>query len=213
MARSRGEETQGKAIPLPQCRTLEHRGEKLGPRSLGQTRPAAPHGLSLGSCCRRPRLPPGNLDAEPSAQTRGDARTGPRPARPCASLGTNSSGPTTTLLCCATVPCVTQPQSRGQDVAAVRSNAPPYLPTLSPHLNPKPSHPNLGLPTSHQVLKTCASAPAVIEVLVNSYPQLRVSESWKEVIPEDVFQVRGRPPFLQNRRPLLMREELRADTH
>ncbi|ELK14364.1 Ankyrin repeat and SOCS box-containing protein 18 [Pteropus alecto] len=39
-----------------------------------------------------------------------------------------------------------------------------------------------------KVLKTCASAPAVIEVLVNSYPQLRVSESWKEVIPEDVFQ-------------------------
>ncbi|XP_016014441.2 ankyrin repeat and SOCS box protein 18 [Rousettus aegyptiacus] len=39
-----------------------------------------------------------------------------------------------------------------------------------------------------KVLKTCASAPAVIEVLVNSYPQLRVSESWKEVIPDNVFQ-------------------------
>ncbi|KAF6361064.1 ankyrin repeat and SOCS box containing 18 [Rhinolophus ferrumequinum] len=40
-----------------------------------------------------------------------------------------------------------------------------------------------------KVLKTCAPAPAVIEVLFNSYPQLRVSESWKEVIPEEVFQM------------------------
>ncbi|XP_047629796.1 ankyrin repeat and SOCS box protein 18 [Phacochoerus africanus] len=40
-----------------------------------------------------------------------------------------------------------------------------------------------------KVLKTCAPAPTTIEVLFNSYPQLRVSESWKEVIPEEVFQV------------------------
>ncbi|XP_037706384.1 ankyrin repeat and SOCS box protein 18 [Choloepus didactylus] len=40
-----------------------------------------------------------------------------------------------------------------------------------------------------KVLKSCASAPEVIEVLFNSYSQLRVSESWKEVIPEEVFQM------------------------
>nr|XP_008536741.1 PREDICTED: ankyrin repeat and SOCS box protein 18 [Equus przewalskii] len=45
------------------------------------------------------------------------------------------------------------------------------------------------LPISHQVLKTCASAPEVVEVLFNSYPQLRVSESWKEAIPEEVFEM------------------------
>ncbi|GAB5576115.1 ankyrin repeat and SOCS box protein 18 [Prionailurus iriomotensis] len=39
-----------------------------------------------------------------------------------------------------------------------------------------------------KVLKTCAPAPTVIETLFNSYPQLRVSESWREVIPEEVFQ-------------------------
>ncbi|XP_019483603.1 PREDICTED: ankyrin repeat and SOCS box protein 18 [Hipposideros armiger] len=43
-----------------------------------------------------------------------------------------------------------------------------------------------------KVLKTCAPAPAVIEVLVNSYAQLRVSESWKQAIPEEVLQ-RHRP--------------------
>ena len=50
-------------------------------------------------------------------------------------------------------------------------------------------------PTSDQVLKTCAPVPTVIETLFNSYPQLRVSESWREVIPEEVFQVRVRPSF------------------
>uniref|UniRef100_A0A8C4MMK1 Ankyrin repeat and SOCS box containing 18 n=1 Tax=Equus asinus TaxID=9793 RepID=A0A8C4MMK1_EQUAS len=40
-----------------------------------------------------------------------------------------------------------------------------------------------------KVLKTCASAPEVVEVLFNSYPQLRVSESWKEAIPEEVFEM------------------------
>ncbi|XP_054426425.1 ankyrin repeat and SOCS box protein 18 [Pteronotus mesoamericanus] len=39
-----------------------------------------------------------------------------------------------------------------------------------------------------KVLKACAPAPAVIEVLFNSYPQLRVSEAWREVIPEEAFQ-------------------------
>ncbi|XP_073928163.1 ankyrin repeat and SOCS box protein 18 isoform X1 [Castor canadensis] len=40
-----------------------------------------------------------------------------------------------------------------------------------------------------KVLRTCAPAPAVIEVLFNSYAQLCVSESWKGVIPEEVFQI------------------------
>ncbi|XP_012413861.1 ankyrin repeat and SOCS box protein 18 [Trichechus manatus latirostris] len=47
-----------------------------------------------------------------------------------------------------------------------------------------------------KVLKTCASAPAVIEVLFNSYPQLRVSESWREVIPEEVLEIHQ--PFYQS---------------
>lgn len=88
--------------------------------------------------------------------------------------------------------------------------------SISPHLNPKPSHSKRGLPTSDQVLKTCTSAPAVSEVLVNSYPQLRVSESWKEVIPEDVFQVREPPPFPLPYRivgPCSRTEELCAHTH
>ncbi|KAL1771022.1 Ankyrin repeat and SOCS box 18 [Sigmodon hispidus] len=40
-----------------------------------------------------------------------------------------------------------------------------------------------------KVLKTCAQVPPVIEVLFNSYTQLRVSESWQEVIPEEVYQM------------------------
>ncbi|XP_058155831.1 ankyrin repeat and SOCS box protein 18 [Dasypus novemcinctus] len=47
-----------------------------------------------------------------------------------------------------------------------------------------------------KVLRTCASSPTVIEVLFNSYPQLHVSESWKEVIPEEVFQMHL--PFYQS---------------
>uniref|UniRef100_A0A8C9DMN8 Ankyrin repeat and SOCS box containing 18 n=1 Tax=Prolemur simus TaxID=1328070 RepID=A0A8C9DMN8_PROSS len=47
-----------------------------------------------------------------------------------------------------------------------------------------------------KVLKTCAPSPTVIEVLFNSYPQLRVSESWREVIPEEVFQMHK--PFYQS---------------
>ncbi|MXQ80392.1 hypothetical protein E5288_WYG006304 [Bos mutus] len=44
------------------------------------------------------------------------------------------------------------------------------------------------------VLKSCAAVPTVIEVLFNSYSQLRVSESWKDVIPEEVFQFRSERP-------------------
>ncbi|EFB26983.1 hypothetical protein PANDA_009999, partial [Ailuropoda melanoleuca] len=40
-----------------------------------------------------------------------------------------------------------------------------------------------------KVLKACAAAPTVIETLFNAYPQLRVSESWREVIPEEVLQM------------------------
>ncbi|XP_070643036.1 ankyrin repeat and SOCS box protein 18 isoform X1 [Bos indicus] len=40
-----------------------------------------------------------------------------------------------------------------------------------------------------KVLKSCAAVPTVIEVLFNSYSQLRVSESWKDVIPKEVFQM------------------------
>lgn len=43
------------------------------------------------------------------------------------------------------------------------------------------------------MLKSCARAPAALEVLLNGYPQLRVSESWQEAIPEEEFQVRGCP--------------------
>ncbi|XP_050019074.1 ankyrin repeat and SOCS box protein 18 [Alexandromys fortis] len=39
-----------------------------------------------------------------------------------------------------------------------------------------------------KVLRTCAQVPAVVEVLFNSYTQLRVSESWLEVVPEEVYQ-------------------------
>nr|XP_036865826.1 ankyrin repeat and SOCS box protein 18 isoform X2 [Manis javanica] len=47
-----------------------------------------------------------------------------------------------------------------------------------------------------KVLKACAPAPAVIEVLSNCYPQLQVAESWKAVIPEEVFQ--KHQPFYQS---------------
>nr|XP_020008060.1 ankyrin repeat and SOCS box protein 18-like [Castor canadensis] len=57
------------------------------------------------------------------------------------------------------------------------------------HLDLKLGHPTACVPRSLQVLRTCAPAPAVIEVLFNSYAQLCVSESWKGVIPEEVFQI------------------------
>uniref|UniRef100_A0A8C2VBW1 SOCS box domain-containing protein n=1 Tax=Chinchilla lanigera TaxID=34839 RepID=A0A8C2VBW1_CHILA len=47
-----------------------------------------------------------------------------------------------------------------------------------------------------KVLRTCAPVPAVIEVLFNSYSQLRVSESWKEGIPDEVYQMHQ--PFYQS---------------
>ncbi|XP_006866837.1 PREDICTED: ankyrin repeat and SOCS box protein 18 [Chrysochloris asiatica] len=47
-----------------------------------------------------------------------------------------------------------------------------------------------------KVLKACASAPVVIEVLFNSYPQLQVSRSWKGVIPEEDLQMHQ--PFYQS---------------
>ncbi|EPQ11118.1 Ankyrin repeat and SOCS box protein 18 [Myotis brandtii] len=73
-------------------------------------------------------------------------------------------------------------------IAAARGHAACALlnhgsPTLWPDAFPK-------------VLQTCAPAPAVIEVLFNAYPQLRVSESWREVIPEEVFQAHR--PFYQS---------------
>uniref|UniRef100_I3NE39 Ankyrin repeat and SOCS box containing 18 n=1 Tax=Ictidomys tridecemlineatus TaxID=43179 RepID=I3NE39_ICTTR len=46
------------------------------------------------------------------------------------------------------------------------------------------------------VLRTCAPAPGVIEVLFNSYAQLHVSESWKEMIPDEVYQMHE--PFYQS---------------
>ncbi|KAM6152097.1 ankyrin repeat and SOCS box protein 18 [Erethizon dorsatum] len=47
-----------------------------------------------------------------------------------------------------------------------------------------------------KVLRTCAPVPDVIEVLFNSYAQLHVSESWKEVIPDEVYQMHQ--PFYQS---------------
>ncbi|XP_036925130.1 ankyrin repeat and SOCS box protein 18 [Sturnira hondurensis] len=47
-----------------------------------------------------------------------------------------------------------------------------------------------------KVLKSCASAPRVLEVLFNSYPQLHVPpQSWREAIPEEAFQAHR--PFYQ----------------
>nr|XP_020830591.1 ankyrin repeat and SOCS box protein 18 isoform X3 [Phascolarctos cinereus] len=40
-----------------------------------------------------------------------------------------------------------------------------------------------------KVLKSCASTPEIIGILFNSYSKLRVSEKWREVIPEEVFQL------------------------
>uniref|UniRef100_H0VBY3 Ankyrin repeat and SOCS box containing 18 n=1 Tax=Cavia porcellus TaxID=10141 RepID=H0VBY3_CAVPO len=47
-----------------------------------------------------------------------------------------------------------------------------------------------------KVLRTCAPVPVVIEVLFNSYAQLRVSEAWKELIPGEVYQIHQ--PFYQS---------------
>ncbi|XP_074045903.1 ankyrin repeat and SOCS box protein 18 isoform X2 [Macrotis lagotis] len=47
-----------------------------------------------------------------------------------------------------------------------------------------------------KVLKSCALSPEVIGILFNSYSKLRVSEKWREVIPEEVFQMHQ--PFYQS---------------
>ncbi|XP_020830592.1 ankyrin repeat and SOCS box protein 18 [Phascolarctos cinereus] len=47
-----------------------------------------------------------------------------------------------------------------------------------------------------KVLKSCASTPEIIGILFNSYSKLRVSEKWREVIPEEVFQMYQ--PFYQS---------------
>ncbi|XP_044532820.1 ankyrin repeat and SOCS box protein 18 [Gracilinanus agilis] len=47
-----------------------------------------------------------------------------------------------------------------------------------------------------KVLKSCASTPEVIGILFNSYSKLRISEKWREVIPEEVFQMHQ--PFYQS---------------
>lgn len=40
------------------------------------------------------------------------------------------------------------------------------------------------------MLKSCAAVPEIIEVLINSYSQIPISEKWAEVVPEEVMQVR-----------------------
>ena len=40
-----------------------------------------------------------------------------------------------------------------------------------------------------QVLKCCCTAPRVIEVLLNTYDRLKITDSWAEAIPPDVFKV------------------------
>uniref|UniRef100_A0A8B9EF14 Ankyrin repeat and SOCS box containing 18 n=1 Tax=Anser cygnoides TaxID=8845 RepID=A0A8B9EF14_ANSCY len=43
-------------------------------------------------------------------------------------------------------------------------------------------------PAFAKVLKSCAAVPEIIEVLINSYSQIPVSEKWAEVVPEEVMQ-------------------------
>ncbi|NXT94927.1 ASB18 protein, partial [Anhinga rufa] len=43
-------------------------------------------------------------------------------------------------------------------------------------------------PAFIKVLKSCAAVPEIIEVLLNSYSQIPVSERWAEAVPEEVFQ-------------------------
>ncbi|XP_049744993.1 ankyrin repeat and SOCS box protein 18 [Elephas maximus indicus] len=80
-----------------------------------------------------------------------------------------------------------------QAAACAPEPAPPQL-TVQALLNH--GSPSVWPDAFPKVLKTCASAPTVIEVLFNSYPQLRVSESWREVIPEEVLQMHQ--PFYQS---------------
>lgn len=50
-----------------------------------------------------------------------------------------------------------------------------------------PSEPSHG---PAQVLRSCAAVPEVIEVLFNSYSQIRVCQEWAKAVPQEVFQVR-----------------------
>uniref|UniRef100_A0A493TWS1 Ankyrin repeat and SOCS box containing 18 n=1 Tax=Anas platyrhynchos platyrhynchos TaxID=8840 RepID=A0A493TWS1_ANAPP len=43
-------------------------------------------------------------------------------------------------------------------------------------------------PAFAKVLKSCAAVPEIIEVLINSYSQIPISEKWAEVVPEEVMQ-------------------------
>ncbi|XP_075466089.1 LOW QUALITY PROTEIN: ankyrin repeat and SOCS box protein 18 [Ascaphus truei] len=57
--------------------------------------------------------------------------------------------------------------------------------------NPTPAVPGLvtvGVLCAVQVLRCCSAAPEVIALLYNSYTDLRVCESWKVEVPDDVFQ-------------------------
>nr|XP_033799993.1 ankyrin repeat and SOCS box protein 18 [Geotrypetes seraphini] len=40
-----------------------------------------------------------------------------------------------------------------------------------------------------KVLASCAAVPKIIEILINSYEHIRISENWVDVLPEDVFQM------------------------
>ncbi|OXB69594.1 UNVERIFIED_CONTAM: hypothetical protein H355_000118 [Colinus virginianus] len=39
-----------------------------------------------------------------------------------------------------------------------------------------------------KVLRTCAAVPEIIEILINSYSQIPISEKWVEAVPEEVLQ-------------------------
>ncbi|NXI66491.1 ASB18 protein, partial [Anseranas semipalmata] len=43
-------------------------------------------------------------------------------------------------------------------------------------------------PAFVKVLKSCAAVPEIIEILINSYSQIPVSENWAEAVPEEVMQ-------------------------
>lgn len=41
-----------------------------------------------------------------------------------------------------------------------------------------------------QVLRYCCSSPRTIEVLINSYDRVRVTDEWAEAVPAEIMQVR-----------------------
>ncbi|NXL94422.1 ASB18 protein, partial [Alectura lathami] len=43
-------------------------------------------------------------------------------------------------------------------------------------------------PAFVKVLRTCAAMPEIIEILINSYSQIPISEKWAEAVPEEVLQ-------------------------